>query len=100
MSFEEFLRYVATPAAMGAVSSIVLAIVRRLWPEIQEGLAVVASLLVAVIAYGVAAYLLPLLPQLPPELELYWPAVVYLAQQIWYWLMKDRVALYRQWDKL
>ena len=100
MTFSDFVRYIGTPAALGVVSSIVVAILRKVWPTIQEGVAVIASLLTAVLAYIIASYLVPLLPQLPPELELYWPAVVYLAQQIWYWLMKDQMALYRQWDRL
>ena len=95
MSFADFVRYIGTPAALGVVSSIVLALMRRVWPNIDEGKAVVGSLLVAVVVYMIAAWLVPILPQLPPQLELYWPAIVYLAQQIWYWLMKDKISMYR-----
>lgn len=95
MTFEEFIRYIATPGSLGAISSVVLAIVRRVWPEIDEDLAFVASVALAALAYVLASFVLPMLPELPAELELYWPAVVFLMQQIWYWLMKERVALYR-----
>lgn len=91
MTFEEFVRYIGTPAALGVVSSVVLTIIKKFAPQVQEFLAFGLSLIVAALAYIVAAWAVPLLPQLPAQFELYWPAVVFLAQQLWYWITKDVV---------
>ena len=93
MSFSDFVKYLATPAALGVVSSIAVALLRRVWPQIEEGKAVILSWAVAALAYLLGGQVLPLLPQLPPQVELYWPAVVWFCQQVWYWLMKDKEVL-------
>lgn len=99
MTFEELVRYLATPAALGVVSSIALAIIRQVWPQLDEGWAFVASAAAAAVMYLLAAFVVPLLPQLPAELELYWPAIVFVAQQVWYWIMRDKTPLYYSKNK-
>jgi phage-related protein len=94
-SFAEFVQYLATPAALGVVSSMVLQLIRRVWPQIDEGWAFLASVVAAVVISAIAMYLVPLLPTMPPEVEKLWPFVVWFFQQVWYWLMRDRAAFYR-----
>lgn len=88
-SFESFVKYMATPAAMGAISMALLQVMKRLWPQIEGDVAFYASQLLALIAAVACTRLVPILPQLPPEVEMYWPFAVWFAQQIWYRLFPN-----------
>ena len=92
-SFQDFVLYLASPAALGVISSLVLQVIRKQWPQIDGQIAFVWSIGMALV-FGVGAtLLLPNLEQLPPEVEQYWPFVVWFMQQVWYWLMKERDAI-------
>ena len=95
VSLENFLVYLANPVALAAVSSLALQVMKRLWPDIEEGKAFFASILCAVAMSVLAMFLLPYTPSLPVEAERLWPFVVWFMQQAWYWLMKDS-ALYKR----
>ena len=94
MTFEEFIRWMATPAALGIVSSFVLQVLRKHWPVLDEGWAWLASTGFALVGSVVAMRLIAILPTLPPEVAAYWPLVVWFWEQLTFWLLKDRVALY------
>jgi len=97
MELAEFLAYLAAAGALGAVSSIVLQLIRRLWPALDEVYAFLASMIAAIAISVAANLLLPVLPSFPPEVKQFWPIVVWAAQQIWFYLMnKAQISIYRR----
>ena len=93
-SLEDFLRFLANPVSLGIVSSLALQVLRRLKPAIDERWAFLASVGFAVLAALIGTLLLPLAPTWPAELQVYWPIVVWFFSQVWFWIMKDQIALY------
>jgi len=94
----EFIAYLATAGALGVVSSVILQLIKRLFPALAEVYAFAASMIAAVVISVAANLLLPMLPSFPPELEQFWPIVVWAAQQIWFYLMEQKplIAIYRK----
>lgn len=84
MSFGEFVLWLGSSAALSVVSSLLLTVIRKALPQIEEKRAVVASVLLAALASLAAMALKPYLGYLPPWVEQIWPFVVWIVQQLWY----------------
>jgi len=84
MSFAEFVLWLGSSAALSVVSSLLLTIIRKVFPQIVEKWAIVASVLLAALASIAAMLLKPYLGVLPPFVEQLWPFVVWIVQQLWY----------------
>ena len=88
MSFGEFLLWLSTSAAWGAVSSICLTVIKLIWPGVEDKLAVILSFLLAALASVAAILIQPYLGQFPSWWNTLWPIIVWVAGQIWYELTK------------
>ncbi|OQC54968.1 MAG: hypothetical protein BWX54_02090 [Verrucomicrobia bacterium ADurb.Bin018] len=84
MSFVEFVLYLGGGAALGAVSSVLLQGIKRLFPAVKDDVAKIVSVVLAGLIAGLAVAAKPYLSQLPAWVETAWPIVVWLASQIWY----------------
>jgi hypothetical protein len=93
MTFVGFVTWLATPAALAVVSSLVVQVLKRVWPSVQQQLAVAISIAVAAVASVVAMYALPWVAQLPPDVERLWPVVVWALQQLWYGMFGQSEAM-------
>jgi len=83
------LTTLAAIGAIGAISSYAFTLIRIVFPVLDEELAQYASIAVAVAVGLLARFLLPYAPSAPPWVDTYLPYLVYLAQQIYYLLVKD-----------
>lgn len=84
MSFGEFVLWLGSSAALSVVSSLLLTVIRKFFPQIVEKWAIVASVLLAALASVAAMLLQPYLGALPAWVEQFWPFVVWIVQQLWY----------------
>lgn len=89
--FLEFVKWLAGTAALGAVSAFALQAIKALWPAVKDDMAKIASVVFAALASVAAQLLLPVVPQLPAEIEQFWPVIVWLwSQVIWgIWLKPE-----------
>lgn len=96
MSFADLVKYLGSAAALAAVSSILLQLLRKAWPKVDENIAFVLSILFAAgISIGAKATI-PYLSKLPPEVEDAWPVVVWALQQVWWRLFHTaNISIYR-----
>jgi len=78
MSMKEFLQYLATPAALGSLVTLLMYVIQKAKPEVQDDLAFVVSVgLAACIGMG-AYFLMPFVDKLPPEVgAIVWPTLVW-----------------------
>ena len=78
MTLHEFVAWLATPAGLGAFVVLLMWLVRKVWPSVQDDLAfVVSTVLAAIVGIG-AHYLLPWVDKLPEDIPLYiWPVLVW-----------------------
>jgi hypothetical protein len=90
MSFSEFLAWLAAPAALGIVSSFIVAAIKAFWPTVADRVAVLVSIVVATVLSVGAKFALPYIGSIPPEIVAWWPVVVWAAGQLWYELTKKR----------
>ena len=100
MSFADFVKYLGSAAALAAVSSILLQLLRKVRPAVDENIAFVLSILfAAVIAIG-AKMAIPYLGELPPEIENFWPVIVWAIQQVWWRIFHTaNFSIYRKANK-
>lgn len=91
LSLPEFVAFIAGASSLGVVSSILLTLIRLLVPKIDADIAMLSSFFVAVLFSVIARAIMPFVTELPPGVGEYWPAVVWLAQQVWYYLTKPQV---------
>lgn len=88
MSLQELLALLADPAKLGAISFFVVALLKKMWPAIEDDIAWVVSILAAVVVSAVARELLPYAGKLPAEIVAIWPLLVWAGSQLWYKLVK------------
>lgn len=84
MSFAEFVVWLASSAALGAVSSLAFQLLKRAFPTLQDMYAKIGSVIFAAVLSVAAQYAVPLLPELPAWVEQLWPIVVWIWSQIAY----------------
>ena len=84
MTLAEFLMWLASAAAPGVVSSVIVDFIKAVWPSVEDKKAAAISIVVALVASAVALALQPYIGDIPPELEQVWPFIVWAVQQIWY----------------
>ena len=84
MTFAEFIRWLAAPAALGIVSTFLVDLIKFIKPEIVDKVAVLVSVIVAGVASFLAQKLIPSLSELPPIVESLWPIIVWAVQQFFY----------------
>jgi hypothetical protein len=82
MNFAEFVKWLGGTAALGAVSAFALQAIKALFPSVKDNMAKIASVVFAALASIVAQLALPVIPQLPAEIEQFWPVIVWLWSQI------------------
>ena len=88
----DFLKWLATAAALPVVSSYLVDLIKYLRPEVEDQLAVLVSIAVAVLAGLLGIVAQPYLADIPAEVEQYWPLIVWAIQQAWYQLFnKDHI---------
>ena len=68
MNLEELLKYVVTPAGMGAVTMLLVQLIQKFRPGIAGDVAYVVSVIVAVLVGIGAYYILPFLQTLDPAI--------------------------------
>jgi hypothetical protein len=90
MTFNEFLAWLAAPAALGIVSSFIVTAIKALTPTVADRIAVLVSIIVAAVLSVGAGFALPYVGRIPPEIAAYWPIVVWSASQLWWELTKKR----------
>ncbi len=88
MSFAEWVLWLGTSAALGVISSVILTVIKKAFPAVQDKVAVIASVLLAAVVSAVAVLAAPYLDQLPPAVETFWPMIVWVAGQVWYEVTK------------
>ena len=84
----DFFRLLASVGGMGIVSSVLLTLIRVLIPSINNEYASLASIFMAVVISMSAQAVLPFVDNITAAVGQYWPMVVWLAQQLWYFLVK------------
>ncbi len=91
MTLIEFLRYVATPAGLGALVTLLMWFIQQYLPDVEDNLAFVVSVaLSAVLGIG-AYYAIPYADKLPPEIAIViWPTLVWAANYLWFRLGPKR----------
>ena len=82
----DFLKWLATAAALPVVSSYVVDLIKYLAPEVEDRLAVLVSIAVAALASVLGIVAQPYLADIPSEVETFWPIIVWAIQQAWYQL--------------
>ena len=92
-TFVEWVKWVASAGALGVISSFLVEFVKFVKPQIEDRVAVAVSILVAALCSGLALYTIPFLDGIPYQVELYWPIIVWAAQQLWFTLVKKRPEL-------
>jgi len=90
MTFVELVKWLATSAALGVVSTFVMQALKALFPAIRDQSAKIISVVVAALVSVGATLALPFLPQVPAWVEQFWPTLVWLASQLWYELIKPK----------
>jgi len=85
----EFITFLAGTTGLGVVSSLAVAAIRIVCPEIDSDYAFFFSMVIAVFFNMVAKTILPYVQNLPAGLYEIWAALVWLAQQVWHYLNPD-----------
>lgn len=88
MSFGEFIAWLCSSAALGVISSVVLTVIKKVFPSVADNVAKYASGILAAVVSAVALWLAPQLGQVPAWVSTVWPIIVWLAGQIWYEITK------------
>ena len=83
MDFAEFVKYLAGPAALGAVSTVVMQIVKKFYPTVKDDIAFFVSIFVACAVGVMAHFLVPHLDKIPPEIGSLFFVAVWAASQVW-----------------
>ena len=85
MTLVEWLTWLTTSVAWGVLSSKLIEVIKKLWPEIVDELALGLSLVGAVLIGYIAQALIPWAEGLP---EMAAALIVWLASQVWYYIEK------------
>lgn len=90
-SFAEFVKWLASGAALGALSAFGFQALKAIFPSLRDDVAKIGSVIFAALLNGLARTLIPVLPQLPPAIDQYWPVITWLwSQVVWEIWLKDR----------
>ncbi len=93
MSFSDWVLMLAAVGSLGAITSWITAIVKRLFGI--EGVQIrLLSASLAVIINIVATLAIPYLGRLPPAILQFWPQLVWICSQIWYesaWVIQQKI---------
>jgi len=85
MTLIEWMTYLGTTAAWGVVSSVLTQVIKKVWPDVQNGVAKVVSGIVAVLVGFAAQALIPYAEQLPAAIAM---AIIWVVSLLWYELAK------------
>ena len=77
----EWLQFLATSAAWGIVSTYAVQVIKKLWPECVDSLALVISVVAAVVIGTIAQALIPFVSGLDVVLQ---TAILWIASKLWY----------------
>ena len=91
MTFADFVKWLASSAALGVLSSILLDVLKVVFPSLKANLAKYASVILAAVVSIVAQYAVTFLPQVPPWVEQIWPVIIWIWSQVWYEVKKSRL---------
>ncbi len=84
MTFADSIRWLASAGVLGVVSSYIVVAIKAFFPEVQDKVSVIVSIATAAVLAILANLALPHLAQIPPQIEQFWPIVVWAVQQAWY----------------
>ncbi len=98
MTLVELIKWLAAAGpALGVVSSLVVQILKKFWPQIEGDLAQYISITVAVLIAALAQAAEPYIGEIPPVVNQYWWVVVVLWQHvIYHWLTKAEVGIWKK----
>ena len=88
MSFVDFVKWLATSAALGITSTAIMQVIKAIWPRVKDKAAAIASVIVAALIAAGAIAALPYLGEVPAWVETYWPIAIWLWSQLWYQTIK------------
>ena len=93
MTLEQFLQYIMTPAGLGAAAVVVMYVIQKIKPVIQDDLAYILSVVISALL-GIGAYfVLPFVDKLPPEVgTVIWPILVWCWNYLWFRFGPKRAA--------
>ena len=95
-SIKQFFVMLASAGGLGIVSSVALTLIKLVFVGLENEYAVLGSVFAATVISMLARAALPFVENIPIEVALYWPPLVWLAQQIWYVVTKaepDKIVL-------
>lgn len=87
MTFADSIRWLATAGALGIVSTYAVQVIKALFPQVKDKMTVIVSIVAAAVLSIAANLALPYLGTVPPQVEQFWPIVVWAVQQAWYQLI-------------
>lgn len=90
MNLSEFVLWLASAGALGAISSFLFQALKVLIPGLEDRWAKIGSVVFAAVLSVIAQQVVPLLPQVPEWVTQLWPMVVWLWQQLTYELIVKR----------
>jgi len=91
-SLAALIMWLVSAEAIGIVSSLALAVIRKIWPSINEDYAWIAAILFAAVASAIARLAIPWIPQIPTWVNTLWPVIVLLGQQLWFYVTRPATA--------
>ena len=93
-----WLTWLASAAALAPVGSVALQIIKQFLPQVESKLALSLSAMIAVVLSMGANMILPILPELPPNADVMFGMLQWLAGQVWYaWMgAEPTISLYRK----
>lgn len=87
MTFVAFVSWLASAAALGAISSFLFQALKALFPALKDDYAKIGSVVFAALLNVAAQQVLPILPTLPAWIEQLWPVMTWLWSQVVYELL-------------
>ena len=84
MTFPELIEYLLTPASLGVVSSLAMALLKRLLPAVTDDLAYLVSIVVAVVVSVAAHLLVPYVNVVQASLGPTFYILTWACSQLWY----------------
>ena len=84
MTLIEIVRWLASTAAAGVVASYVTQVIKMIWPQVADEVAVRVSVIMAAVIALAAWLALPYMQQLPPVVGQVWPMVSWLVSYVWF----------------
>jgi hypothetical protein len=90
MSLLELLQYLGTPAGLGALVTLLMYVIQRVKPSVQDDVAYALSVGLAAVVGIVAQQLVPFADNLPPEVIAVWPILIWAFNYLWFRLGPKR----------